>query len=98
MHFYHLLRVVQPCIHQLLLLLTLLATAAQVFADIPDEPEQLRYSVYSDTSAEIMWRRASNEAAVVAYEIKQNGEIIETRDTLSYFTNDPPTTWKKNKL
>jgi len=52
----------------------------------PSAVSDLRGSVYSKTALEIFWQPAeSADARIVNYEIKRNGELIETRDGRSFF-------------
>ncbi len=88
MHICHLTCLRQSFIRKIIVAFTLLVAAAPALGETPVKPAQLKYSVYSGTSAEIMWNRATDEVLVVAYEISQNNQVIETSDTLSYYTND----------
>jgi hypothetical protein len=53
-------------------------------ADRPRPPGNVRHELYSDTTAEIFWDRATdNNGAVQGYEIVRNGESLGVRDVLS---------------
>ena len=59
-----------------------------VLAAPPTTPADLRVDVYSGTAAELFWSRSSDpDGAVSGYEIRRDGELVETRDGLSYFTD-----------
>lgn len=49
----------------------------------PAAPVALRAEVYSSTAAELFWARGDGN--VVAYEIRRNGEFIDTTNGTSYF-------------
>lgn len=70
--------------HFLALLLTF---QSAVFADSPSVPEDVRIAVYSDTAAELFWERSTDNGSVLEYEISFDGEVQETLDATSYFTN-----------
>ena len=58
------------------------------FAAPPTAPTDLRVDVYSGTAAELFWSRSSDpDGAVSRYEIRRDGQLVETRDGLSYFTD-----------
>jgi len=58
-------------------------------SDGPSAVTELRGSVYSSTAVEIFWGAAeSDDASIVNYEIKRDGELIETTDGQSFFEND----------
>ena len=62
---------------------------APAFAAPPTVPANLRADVYSGTAAELFWSRSSDpDGAVSGYEIRRDGQLVETRDGLSYFTDD----------
>ena len=62
---------------------------APAFAAPPTTPADLRVDVYSGTAAELFWSRSSDpDGAVSGYEIRRDGQLVETRDGLSYFTDD----------
>ena len=55
----------------------------------PTTPSDLRVDVYSGTAAELFWGRSSDpDGAVSRYEIRRDGMLVDTRDGLSYFTDD----------
>jgi len=54
----------------------------------PTAPGNLRHRVYSKTSAEIFWERASDNVLVQGYEVIRNGESLGVRDSLSFYQND----------
>ena len=55
----------------------------------PTAPSDLRVDVYSDTAAELFWSRSTDPDGLVrGYEIRRGGELLDTRDGLSYFTDD----------
>ena len=61
---------------------------AHAFAAPPTTPSDLRVDVYSGTAAELFWSRSTDpDGAVRGYEIRRDGELIDTRDGLSYFTD-----------
>ena len=64
----------------LLVSLSTLAAAAD-----PSAPGGLRYEIYSKSSAEIFWNRATDDGLVVAYEIAIDGDVIGNRDALSLY-------------
>ena len=52
----------------------------------PSAVTELTGAVYSTTAVEIFWEPASSEnATIVSYEIKRDGELVETRDGQSFF-------------
>ena len=53
----------------------------------PDAPAELRSTVYSNTAAELFWRR---EPAIEAlqYEIRQDGVVVDNTVGVSFFTVD----------
>ena len=53
----------------------------------PDAPAELRSTTYSNTAAELFWRR---EPAIEAlqYEIRQDGVVVDNTDGVSFFTVD----------
>jgi len=52
----------------------------------PSAVSELTGAVYSKTALEIFWEPAVSEnATIVNYEIKRNGELVETRDGRSYY-------------
>ena len=53
----------------------------------PDAPAELRSTIYSNTAAELFWRR---EPAIEAlrYEIRQDGVVVDNTDGVSFFTVD----------
>ena len=54
----------------------------------PTAPSDLRVDVYSDTAAELFWSRSTDsDGTVRGYEIRRGGELLDTRDGLSYFTD-----------
>ena len=62
---------------------------APAFAAPPTTPADLRVDVYSGTAAELFWARSTDpDGAVSGYEIRRDGRLVETRDGLSYFTDD----------
>ena len=69
------------------------ATAATLgtgpaFAAPPSAPPSLRVDVYSGTAAELFWSRSTDPDGLVrGYEIRRDGELVDTRDGLSYFTD-----------
>ena len=63
--------------------------STSLLAAPPTTPSDLRVDVYSGTAAELFWSRSSDpDGAVSRYEIRRDGELVETRDGLSYFTDD----------
>ena len=63
--------------------------SAPVVAAPPTAPSDLRVDVYSDTAAELFWSRSTDPDGLVrGYEIRRGGELLDTRDGLSYFTDD----------
>jgi len=50
-------------------------------------PEGLRADVYSSTAAELFWQREAT-APALRYEIRQDGNVVETTDGVSYFTDN----------
>ena len=55
----------------------------------PTAPSDLRVDVYSDTAAELFWARSTDPDGLVrGYEIRRDGELLDTRDALSYFTDE----------
>ena len=63
--------------------------SAPALAAPPTVPADLRVDVYSDTAAELFWSRSTDpDGAVSGYEIRRDGQLVETRDGLSYFTDD----------
>ena len=69
---------------QSFLLSLLLAFSAHATAADPSPPGNLRYSVYSNTAAEVFWDRAIDDGIVVEYELQINDEVIRL-DALSHF-------------
>ena len=62
---------------------------APAFAAPPTTPADLRVDVYSGTAAELFWSRSTDpDGAVRGYEIRRDGQLVETRDGLSYFTDE----------
>ena len=62
--------------------------STSVLAAPPTTPSDLRVDVYSGTAAELFWSRSSDpDGAVSGYEIRRDGQLVETRDGLSYFTD-----------
>lgn len=61
-------------------------TTAPPSSGDPGSPENLRASVYSRRSAELFWERAP-AALRVRYEIRRDGQPLETTDGVSYYTN-----------
>lgn len=70
--------------------------SGMAFATAPSVPDSLRFSVYSDTAAELFWNRSTDDGVVVAYEIRLNGTVIATKDVLSYYSDalDKGTTYE----
>ena len=63
--------------------------SASALAAPPTTPADLRVDVYSGTAAELFWSRSSDpDGAVSRYEIRRDGELVDTRDGLSHFTDD----------
>ena len=63
--------------------------APSAFAAPPTTPSGLRVGVYSDTAAELFWSRSTDPDGLVrGYEIRRDGTLLDTRDALSYFTDD----------
>ena len=61
---------------------------APALAAPPTTPMDLRVDVYSGTAAELFRSRSSDpDGAVSRYEIRRGGQLVETRDGLSYFTD-----------
>lgn len=55
----------------------------------PTAPSDLRVDVYSGTAAELFWSRSTDPDGLVrGYEIRRDGQLVETRDGLSYFTEE----------
>lgn len=56
-------------------------------SDLTDlkKPSGLVGTVYSSTSGEIFWKRATPEESIVKYDIYRDGELVDTRDALSYY-------------
>ena len=55
----------------------------------PSAVSELTGTVYSKTALEIFWEPAvSEDATVVNYEVKRNGELVETRDGRSFYENE----------
>lgn len=67
--------------------LLLLSSSTLANAANPAAPGAARFEIYSKTSAEIFWNRATDDGLVVAYEIAVNGDIIGNRDVLSLYLN-----------
>ena len=62
--------------------------SAHALAAPPTAPADLRVDVYSGTAAELFRSRSSDpDGAVSRYEIRRGGQLVETRDGLSYFTD-----------
>ena len=61
----------------------------------PEFVGNLRQEVYSGTSAEIFWDRATDDGFIQGYEIIRNGESLGVRDALSLFEQelDPTVTY-----
>ncbi len=71
-----------------LAVLTALAPSL-AFAEAPSAPSNLRAEVYSNTAGEIFWSRSTDSnGVVVGYEVFQDGELITSRDALSYFADN----------
>ncbi|MBX2824719.1 MAG: PQQ-dependent sugar dehydrogenase, partial [Gammaproteobacteria bacterium] len=68
--------------------LTLTTTESGDSESNPSVPGNLRHLVYSGSSAEIFWDRASDDRQVVGYEISRNGESLGIRDALSLFQDN----------
>ena len=70
-------------------LAVLTAFASQLaFADNPSAPGDLQADVYSSTAGEIFWSRSTDtDGIVVSYDILQDGNLIASRDALSFFTD-----------
>ena len=63
--------------------------SAPALAAPPTVPADLRVDVYSGTAAELFWSRSTDpDGAVSGYEIRRDGRLVETRDGLSYFTDE----------
>jgi len=65
----------------------------------PSAVPELTGTVYSNSALEIFWEAAvSEDAAIAEYEIKRNGELVETRDGLSYYDEglEPETEYTYN--
>ena len=61
---------------------------APALAAPPTVPADLRVDVYSGTAAELFWARSTDpDGAVRGYEIRRDGQLVDTRDGLSYFTD-----------
>lgn len=58
-----------------------------VFAAVPTKPV-VDYQVYSDTAAELFWRRSTGDSLVVSYEVIRNNEVLILEDALSYFDDN----------
>ena len=55
----------------------------------PTTPSDLRVDVYSGTAAELFWSGSTDpDGAVSRYEIRRDGTLVDSRDGLSYFTDD----------
>ena len=68
------------------LALALAAAVTSARAAPPTEPGGLRVEVYSSTALELFWQRSRDpDGAVRGYEIRRDGELLDTRDALSYF-------------
>lgn len=52
----------------------------------PTQPGNLSALVYSDTAVELFWDRSTDNGYIAGYEVRRNGEVVETRDASSYFT------------
>ena len=66
-----------------------------VNASGPVFPANLRHQVYSPTSAELFWDRATDDGLIQGYEIIRNNESLGLRDSLSLFEGslDPSVTY-----
>lgn len=53
----------------------------------PPAPANVVGRLYSPTTAEVSWARASAADNVVAYEVSRSGEVLDTRDALSLYDN-----------
>jgi len=65
----------------------------------PSTVSELTGTVYSSTAVEIFWEPATSENATIAsYEIKRDGELVETRDGRSFFEEglEPDTEYTYN--
>ena len=62
--------------------------STSVLAAPPTAPTDLRVDVYSGTAAELFWAHSTDpDGAVRGYEIRRDGQLVDTRDGLSYFTD-----------
>ena len=62
--------------------------ASVAVAAAPTTPGGLRVDVHSPAAAELFWRRSTDaDGGVAGYEIRRDGELLDTRDALSYFTD-----------
>ena len=66
-----------------LLLIVWLPLNASAAPAPPLSPAQFRYSIYSDSTAELFWERTTN-TSLRGYEISRNGEIQGVFDALSH--------------
>ena len=69
--------------HPMMCLPALLFPLASIAAG-PGTPGDVRYEVYSDTAAELFWKRTTDFPAR-GYELTRNGEDLGLFDALSYF-------------
>lgn len=63
--------------------LSLIMVSYQVQAN-PNPPDRFRFATYSQTTAELFWRRASGDSLVVGYELTRDGSLLGVYDALSY--------------
>lgn len=53
----------------------------------PSRVPNLTASTYSSSSVEIFWEAASSDTAIAGYEIRRDGQLIDTLDARSFFEN-----------
>jgi hypothetical protein len=63
-------------------------TLATGNANRPTTPANVRHELYSSSSAEIFWDRATDGGTVVGYEIIRNGDSLGVHDALSLVERD----------
>ena len=66
-------------------LFTASALLSPAFAQNPTPPGNISFAVYSNKSAEVFWERATDNDYVLEYEVQVNGEVVESKDSTSYY-------------
>ncbi len=56
-------------------------------ANGPSRVPSLTAATYSSTSVEIFWEEATTDTAIAGYEIRRDGELLNTLDARSFFEN-----------